>query len=139
MNGRQDALKGFAYNRPAAPPPITAPEPLNQNYGGGGYGGGYRSKALVAPAKPQAEDLKEESAKYDQQSRFVAGRSFYINNDQWIDSEIQKHPKAKRVRVQFASPEYFDLVKKNPEALKWLSVGRNIQFFLNETIYEIYE
>ena len=38
-----------------------------------------------------------------------------------------------------ANPEYFDLVKKNPQAASWLALGRNVQFVLGETIYEIYE
>jgi hypothetical protein len=138
--GREEALKGFAYNNPA-PPAVAAPEPARPY--GSGYVGGAGSMTTPAQrsnGKPLAlMEVKKESDRYAQQSRFVGGRTFYLNNDQWVDSEIQKHPKAKRVRVQFASPEYFELMKKNPGALTWLSVGRNMHFLLGETIYEIYE
>ncbi len=76
---------------------------------------------------------------YTQQTRFVNGRSFYQNGGQWMDAEVQKAPNARRVRVQFDSPEYFELVKKNPKTLAWLSLGRSVQFVLGDTVYEIYE
>ena len=76
---------------------------------------------------------------YTQQTRFVNGRSFYQNGEQWVDSEVQKAPQARRVRVQFDSPEYFDLLKQNPKALAWLSLGRNVQLLLNDTVYEVHE
>ncbi|MCI0748210.1 MAG: VIT and VWA domain-containing protein [Verrucomicrobia subdivision 3 bacterium] len=73
------------------------------------------------------------------QNRFVGGRAFFLNNNQWIDTQVQKKPTAKRVRIQFDSPEYFAFLKANPKALAWMSLGRNVQFVLNETVYEIYE
>jgi Ca-activated chloride channel family protein len=73
------------------------------------------------------------------QNRFVGGRAFFLKTNAWIDSEIQKKIDAKRVRIQFDSPEYFSFIKSNPKASTWLSLGRNVQFVLGETIYEIYE
>jgi hypothetical protein len=39
------------------------------------------------------------------QNRFVAGRSFFQNGDQWIDATVQNANTAKRQRVQFNSAE----------------------------------
>ena len=78
-------------------------------------------------------------AEYTQQARFVAGRSFYQNGNQWIDATIQKLKEPKRVRVQFGSVEYFDLVAKKPETRPWLALGQNVQFALNDTIYEVFD
>ncbi len=85
------------------------------------------------------EEVKKRSDAYDQQSRYVNGRTFYLNQDVWMDSEIQKLKDAKRVRIEFGSPEYFDLLKKHPEALQWLSLGRNVQITLDGVIYEVHE
>ena len=76
---------------------------------------------------------------YSQQAQFVAGKSFFQNDKQWIDSAVQKQPNAKRVRIQFASSEYFDLIAKNAKALPWLALGQNVQFVLDNTVYDIYE
>jgi Ca-activated chloride channel family protein len=74
-----------------------------------------------------------------QQGRFVGGKTFFQNANQWIDSEVQKFGNAKRVRVQFASAEYFDLLKKHPEVLRWVAQGTSVQFVLAKTVYEIHE
>ena len=79
------------------------------------------------------------SGQYAQQSQFVAGKNFFLNGKQWIDSEVQKHSKAKRVRIQFGSPEYFELVARDAKALPWLALGQNVQFVLENAVYDIYE
>ncbi len=109
-----------------AAPQSVAPSPT-----GRGYGGSFSS--VTAPATTAA------AREYTQQSRFVNNRAFYQNGGQWIDSEVQKNSNAQRTRVQFNSPEYFELLKKKPDALAWLSLGQNVQFVWHGTIYEIYE
>ncbi len=91
--------------------------------------------AVASPAKKSKERLVE----YSQQTQFVAGKSFFQNGQQWIDSAVQKQTNAKRVRIQFGSAEYFDLVAQKPKALPWLALGPNVQFVLDNTVYDIYE
>ena len=97
--------------------------------------GGLPAEINTTPAQQSTARIVQ----YTQQSRFVAGKNFYQNGAQWIDADAQKLPDAKRVRVQFNSPEYFDLVAKNPQALSWFSVGQNLQLLLNGTIYDVVE
>jgi len=78
-------------------------------------------------------------AQSTQENKFVNGRSFYLNANQWVDSLVQKAPNAKRVRLQFNSPEYFDFIAKESKALAWLALGKNVHFVLADTVYEIYE
>src|SRR5204862_253129 len=84
-------------------------------------------EASTAPgAAPNASvAVAERVAQYTQQQQFVAGKNFFQNDKQWIDSALQKQPNAKRARIQFASPEYFDLAAKNAKALPWLALGQN--------------
>jgi Ca-activated chloride channel family protein len=130
--------------------------------GGARYGMALRSANAVAPAAASgalesrralgladrsggtraasaADKSKERLVEYSQQTQFVAGKSFFQNGKQWIDAAIQKHSDAKRVRIQFGSAEYFDLVAKQPKALPWLALGQNVQFVLDNTVYDIYE
>ncbi len=88
---------------------------------------------------PLADQGKEKLVHYAQQTQFVAGKSFFQNEKQWIDSAVQNSPKAKRVRIQFGSAEYFNLVAKEARVLPWLALGQNVQFVLDNTVYEIYE
>jgi Ca-activated chloride channel family protein len=102
--------------------------------------------ALGLPATPvqsisaPSGDSRERAAQYTQQTRFINGKNFFQNqNQQWIDSSVQDQTNAKRVRVQFNSSDYFALAAREPRALPWLALGRNVQFVLDGTVYEIYE
>ena len=70
---------------------------------------------------------------------FVGGKNFFQNDKQWVDAAVQNYPKANRLRVQFASSDYFDLIAKNAQVLPWLALGQNVQFVLDNTLYEIYD
>jgi Ca-activated chloride channel family protein len=74
-----------------------------------------------------------------QQTRYVRGRTFYQNGAQWIDAHVQSRPDARKVQVKFNSDEYFALLTRHPDAAQWLSVGRNVQLLLDDTIYEVAE
>jgi Ca-activated chloride channel family protein len=84
-----------------------------------------------AAATPATKRLTE----YTQQSKFVNGRAFFQNGNQWIDSNAQNA--GKRQRVQFNSEEYFNLLKTHPEAASWLALGQNVVLTLDDTVYEI--
>ncbi len=108
----------------------------------GGAGGARRSafQNNLGASSGAEFDSRARAAQYTQQTRFVGGRNFFQNDQQqWIDPSVQNLSNAKRVRVQFNSPEYFDLATKEPQARAWLSLGRNVQFELHGTIYEVYE
>jgi Ca-activated chloride channel homolog len=103
-------------------------------------------RALGLPTAPASvseasstDRSKEKLVQYSQQAQFVAGKNFFQNDKQWVDSAVQKHPKATQVRIQFGSPEYFQLIAKQAEVLPWLALGQNVQFIFNNTLYDIYE
>lgn len=73
----------------------------------------------------------------DQQARLIRGRAFVQNGEVWIDSNIQDVPDAKRVQVAFDSDAYYDLLRNNPDAAAWLALGRNVQFLIADTVYEV--
>jgi Ca-activated chloride channel family protein len=132
----------YGVASPAAPAPTAAG-------GMGGFGGGGGAPpATVGPggaggltinAAPAADAAPERVVQYAQQTRFVAGKSFFWNGQQWVDSALQKNPGAKRVRLEFASLDYFAFLERNPQARPWLALGGNVQFVLDNTVYEVEE
>jgi hypothetical protein len=36
-----------------------------------------------------------------------------------------------------ASPEYFDLLAKQPQAKSWLALGTKVEFTIGDTVYEV--
>ena len=93
---------------------------------------------LTVTATP-AEDSKTRLVQYSQQGQFIAGKNFYLNERQWVDEAAQKSQNAKRQRIQFNSKEYFAFAARTPRALPWLAIGQNVQFVLDDTLYEIYD
>ena len=75
-----------------------------------------------------------------QNIRFVSGKSFYQNDSCWIDSEVQNQKAgAQKVRIKFGSSDYFKLLREKPAALKWISLGKHVEFVLDGNHYEIYQ
>jgi len=134
------ARYGLALKSANAPATASAEGALEANRALGGEafarryspGGG----ANVSTATPPA-DAKERLAQYSQQGQFIAGKNFYQNNEQWVDAEAQKFQNAKRQRIQFNSSEYFAFAAKERRALPYLSLGQEVQFVLDGTVYEI--
>jgi len=135
-----DARGGLAL-RSAAAPSIALSDnsaAFARRYGLAG------AASTPAPGAPPLATLAPTDAqrvvRYAQQSRFVAGKSFFQNGDQWIDAEVQKTPaNAPRVRLRLGSAEYFAFVGAHARALPWLALGQDVQFVLDSTVYEVYE
>lgn len=69
----------------------------------------------------------------------VGGRAFYYNGNFWVDSLTRTKKKLKILKVKFSSENYFRLLDKYPSVSKFLSLGRNVKFIFNNTLYEIEE
>jgi Ca-activated chloride channel homolog len=137
------ALSGarFGYelknaNAPAAAADLASVE-ANRALGVSGSAG--RGGRVSTIPETLADDSKTRLVQLSQQGRFVAGKNFYQNDGQWVDAAAQKLQNAKRQRIQFNSAEYFAFAAKERRALPWLALGQNVQFVLDDTLYEIYE
>ena len=105
-----------------------------------GFAGGDGAGGMPAMPPMSADNSKARLANYSQQGQLVAGKNFFQNrSNQWVDSVTQNFQNAKRQRIQFNSAEYFDFAAKHPRALPWLALGQNVQFVLDDTLYDIYE
>jgi len=102
------------------------------------YGMSGGGSASVQPVTPP-QDSKERLAQYSQPGRFINSKNFYQNSTQWVDADVQKAQNAKRQRIQFNSTEYFAFAAKDSRALPYLALGQNVQFVLDDTVYEIYD
>jgi Ca-activated chloride channel family protein len=88
--------------------------------------------------QPAAADAQTRLIQYTQNARYLDGRAFYLNGNQWVDSNVSKQNSANEVRLKFGSPEYFDFSAKHPEARTYLSLGQNVRLLLANTVYDIY-
>lgn len=88
-------------------------------------------------AGPVSGDTVKKIDQYTQQSKYVNGRAFYLNGNQWIDAKTQNLKKHENVK--FNSDAYYELLAKHPEAAQWLALGQNMLIALDDTVYEITE
>ncbi len=73
------------------------------------------------------------------QIRHIKGRAIYNAGKFWVDSLIQEQKNKAMTRIQFNTKKYYSFIKKNPYAAEFLSLGKNVRFVHNETVYEVYE
>jgi Ca-activated chloride channel family protein len=103
----------------AAPPPMA--------------GTSYNTVQAPAP------DANTRVVQYTQRAKYVAGRAFFQNGNQWIDNNVSAQNSAHSVRVKFGSDDYFALLEQHPEARPWLALGQNIKVLLGANVYDIYD
>ena len=134
------ARYGYALKHAAAPAvaasggAIEAGRALGVDSTAWADGGNFPT--VAAPAA----DSKLRLVQYSQQGRFVAGKNFYQNSShQWVDESAQTIRNDRKQRLQFNSKEYFEFAAQHPRALPWLALGNNVQFVLDDTLYEIYD
>src|SRR6185436_163474 len=69
----------------------------------------------------------------------IQGRAVYNVSGNWVDSRAQSAKNQTAQRIQFASPEYWSLLDKEPAAREFLALGKNVRFVLKEQVYEVHE
>jgi Ca-activated chloride channel family protein len=94
--------------------------------------------ATAASGAEAVEAQRVASVVQAQQQRFAGGRVFYQQGAVWVDARLLGRSDApRRTPVRFGSGEYFELLRRHPEAAPWLALGRRVQFQLGETVYEV--
>jgi Ca-activated chloride channel homolog len=93
----------------------------------------------LLPAQPPAGAgyRAAQARNYARQVRVVNGRAFYQNGPAWTDSTAQARRGLKNRTVRFSSPEYFEILKRHPEAAAWLSLGDTVDVVVDDTLIQV--
>jgi hypothetical protein len=76
---------------------------------------------------------------FDPPSCMIHGHHFIQREGRWVDTDVEKMPEARRIRVRFDSREFFELLIKYPKTLPYVTSARNLDLAVGDTVYEIYE
>ncbi len=122
-----------------------------------------RSARKMSPAKPSAMDsvtgslaveASKDAKKLKEETRLnveddeviktglvkkVGAKTFYLENDVWVDSEFKEESKLAEVKLQFASNEYFDLITKEPDLAQFFALGKQVTVVWKGKVYRIVE
>ncbi|MCB1125647.1 MAG: VWA domain-containing protein, partial [Verrucomicrobiae bacterium] len=95
---------------------------------------------LPGPASTSASPNQAQAMAAQGPGQYVGGRTFYQNDERWIDSQVQlQSADVPRKQIQFGSDEYFALLTGHPETQPWLALGVEVEFVLDGAVYQISE
>lgn len=69
--------------------------------------------------------------------RRAGGKTFYLVDGVWIDSEFKAESKLEETAVTFGSDEYYALLKKNPKLGSYFSLGERIVVVFEGRVYRV--
>jgi hypothetical protein len=73
------------------------------------------------------------------QIRQVAGKTFYLLDGVWTDSEFKADAKPPVVKLKFAGDEYFDLIGREPKLAECFALGRRVVVVWKGKVYQVEE
>jgi Ca-activated chloride channel homolog len=128
VNGRQPTSEP-----PPPPPPMPVPS-------------GVAGSDAVAFSKDKEELRKAEklstvarSSDSAGQIRQVAGKTFYLRDGVWTDSEFKAEAKLPVVKLKFAGDEYFNLTGQEPKLAECFALGQRVVVVWKGKVYQVEE
>lgn len=113
---------------------------------------GKGTQPTPAPPRPMAESgrdavkfaqkvqrMKDEEvaapSRQDQSVKHVGGKTFYLKDGVWVDSNYKEEMKTEK--VDYLSEEYFELTRKNPELGKYFAIGDKVIVVFQGKAYQV--
>ncbi len=98
-------------------------------------GAGAVQQSKRAAEQQQAVKLKQETR--TDAVRHVAGKTFYLLDDGWTDSEFKRESGLPETVLSFGSDEYFALLKQHPKLGSYFSLGERVLVVFEGRIYRV--
>jgi Ca-activated chloride channel family protein len=122
--------RGFGrLNAPnAAPPAKVMAQPVT--------GADAVQKSKMAREQQESVVLKDEDTRKDAVKR-AAGKTFYLIEGVWTDSEFKAESRLPETVVEFGSEEYFALLNKISKLGSYFSLGERVVVVLDGHVYRV--
>jgi Ca-activated chloride channel family protein len=116
--------------------------------GGLGSGRGGRAETVTvtgesavvyskAENKMKGSDKIETLESYLTTVRTVGDKTFQMNGDEWVDTEVKDSSALPKVQVQFGSEEFFNLIAMEPKLAEFFSLGKKVTVVFKGKIYRV--
>lgn len=129
-NIRMDgADTGTAFKRAAPPAPAKAADARATT----GMAGVQQSKR----ARVQSEALQIDKDEASAAVKRAGGKTFYLRDGVWTDSEYKGDSALPVTTVTFGSDEYFALLKQKPALSQFFSLGERLVVVLEGRVYRV--
>ena len=102
---------------------------------------GSGAVALSKDARKMKEEVTLAENESDKSARSsikrLEGKTFYLENGVWIDSEFKEASKLPESVIRFGSDEYFRMVTSEPDLARIFSVGEHVVVVWRGKVYRI--
>ena len=73
------------------------------------------------------------------QIRQVLGKTFYLREGVWVDSEFKADAKLPAVTLKFGGDQYFDLIAQEPKLADYFAIGQRVVVVWKGKVYRVEE
>lgn len=98
---------------------------------------GQSAVVLSKQARARQEVLRIEDRAASSLIRSVGGKTFYLRNDAWTDSEFKTGTALPETVVKFGSEQYFALLKQKPQLANFFSLGEQVVVVFEGRVYKV--
>jgi len=95
----------------------------------------------VAVAQSKKAREQQEALRYEKDTssavKSAKGKTFYLRDKVWTDSEFRADKKLPETVVKFASSEYFDLLKSKPQLAEFFALGESVVVVFEGRVYRV--
>jgi hypothetical protein len=112
-----------------APAPASAPKVVAQT--------GAEAVQLSKMQREQQDVIRVDEASPINTVRRVAGKTFYLIDSVWTDSEFKADAQLPETVLVFGSDEYFALLKQNSNLGSYFSLGERVVVVLDGRVYRV--
>ena len=131
MNRRGVVSGGLSGAPKAAPPGVgQASETVTIT-------SGAEAVALSKATRDQIQEVRVKDDDAKSAVRRVGGKTFYLINDVWTDSELKADAKLPETTLTFGSEAYFDLIKQKPKLADYFSLGERVVVVFEGRVYRV--
>jgi Ca-activated chloride channel family protein len=88
-------------------------------------------------AREQQEVMKVDNDSPSSAIKTAGGKTFYLRDGFWTDSEFKAGSSLPVTEVKFGSDAYFDLLKQKPRLGEFFSLGEQVIVILEGRIYRV--
>ena len=132
--GQGAALRALR-NSNAPPSPKSAPATSGATSGLTAVGADAVTESKLARERQDRAYLKEEDR--SEAVRRVAGKTFYLVNGVWTDSEFKADSKLPETTATFGSEEYYALLKQQPKLGSYFALGERVIVVFEGRVYRV--
>jgi Ca-activated chloride channel family protein len=131
---RRNATIGGTFGNMAPPSPSSSPKVAAESVIVTGADAVQQSKAQREQQdviRVNDDDVRKDAVKR------VAGKTFYLIDGVWTDSEFKAESKLLETVLVFGSDEYFALLKQNTKLGNYFSLGERVVVVLDGRVYRV--